>query len=258
MPPKIKPDDLVEALLDGRVVEALAKAVSPFMKKTIDKCLTERLEVVSKTIKDVQQNNNKLQGQVQVLEKTNTELRQQTTRLTERLEALESYSKLDNLIIKGLPEKSYAERGSLSAESSDVIVESQASVMSTVLTFCKDTLHVPVMESDVSTAHRMKAGPKDKIRPIIVRFTSRRVRDAIFRARKALKDQPGSKVYVSEHLTRTASSLFYDARKLHRERKIHSTWTQNGTVFVKTTADPGCKPTAILSAAALSNLMRNG
>jgi hypothetical protein len=33
MPPKVKPDDLVEALLDGRVVDALAKALEPHIKK---------------------------------------------------------------------------------------------------------------------------------------------------------------------------------------------------------------------------------
>jgi len=29
MPPKVKPDDFVDALLDSRVVDALAKALSP-------------------------------------------------------------------------------------------------------------------------------------------------------------------------------------------------------------------------------------
>jgi len=35
MPPKVKPDDFVDALLDSCVVDALAKALSPLINKTI-------------------------------------------------------------------------------------------------------------------------------------------------------------------------------------------------------------------------------
>jgi len=47
MPPKahktVNPDDLVEALLDSRVIEALAKALSPFIALSIDEALNKKI-----------------------------------------------------------------------------------------------------------------------------------------------------------------------------------------------------------------------
>jgi len=42
MPPKIKPDDFVDVLLDTRVIEALAKALSPFIRLSIDEAVNKR------------------------------------------------------------------------------------------------------------------------------------------------------------------------------------------------------------------------
>ena len=39
---KLKSDDLVEVILDGKVVEALAKALSPFIKQIIDENVSGR------------------------------------------------------------------------------------------------------------------------------------------------------------------------------------------------------------------------
>ena len=40
---------------------------------------------------------------------------------------------------------------------------------------------------DISIAHRLKASANDKCRPIIVRFTNRRARESVLRAKKSLK-----------------------------------------------------------------------
>ena len=248
MPPKIKPDDLVEALLDGRVVEALAKALSPFINKTINECLAERLADITKSLVDVKQANDLLQNQVGLLKRENDGLRQQMTSQTSRIEALETYSRLDNPIVKGLPEQSYAERGSPAANHADDTqsATSHLAVESTVLSFIRDRLHVECSPSDISTAHRIKAGPKDTIRPIIVRFTNRRVRDNVYRAKKQLKaTKSTAPVFISEHLTKSAADLFYEARKLLRAKKIHSAWSQNGQVRVKFDNGPTTKPSII-------------
>jgi hypothetical protein len=256
MPPKIKPDDIVDALLDSRVVEALAKALSPFIKKSIDEALDERLAALAKSVQEVKQANDRLQAQVGELRKANADLRQHVDSQSTRVDALEAYSRLDNLIIKGLPDRSYAERGTHAAADADsaALADSQMSVEATVITFCKETLNVDVTTQDISTAHRLKAGPRDLVRPVIVRFTNRRTRDAVFRAKKVLKSH-SKQIYISEHLTKTSSELFFEARKLAREKKIHSTWTQNGQVHVKASSDPAVKPILIKCRA---DLPRNG
>ena len=95
-----------------------------------------------------------------------------------------------------------------------------------------------------STAHRMKAGPKDAIRPIIVRFSSRRIRDTVYRAKKQLKQQSRS-IYISEHLTKPSADLFFESRKLVRAKKIFSTWSQNGLIYIKVSSDVASKPKLI-------------
>jgi len=39
---KVKPDDVLDAILDPRAVEAIAKALAPFVTMAIDKSLTGR------------------------------------------------------------------------------------------------------------------------------------------------------------------------------------------------------------------------
>jgi hypothetical protein len=120
---------------------------------------------------------------VLTLKKENATLRQLVTTHTDQINALETYSRLDNLIIKGLPEGSYAERASpATSGAGEIIVESQSSVEKSVISFCKDELGVSINSSDISTAHRLKAGRGDTVRPIIVRFANRKARDSIYRA----------------------------------------------------------------------------
>ena len=55
-------------------------------------------------------------------------------------------------------------------------------------------------------AHRLKLGKNDKFRPVIVRFSNRRVRDEILRSKKKLmlpRDSTDDKIFISEHLVRS-------------------------------------------------------
>lgn len=120
------------------------------------------------------------------------------------------------------------------------------SVESTFIDFCNDSLGLRVTPQDISIIHRISASSKDTVRPIIVRFTNRRTRDAVYRARKLLKDHNhSSRVYISEHLTKVSAGLFYEARQLQRQNKLSSAWTQGGQVYVKFTSDLSVRPTLV-------------
>ena len=168
---------------------------------------------------------------------------------------METYSRLDNLIIKGLPEQSYAERGTQESADADqsLQMESHSAVESTVISFCRDTLHVDISQGDISTAHRLKKGKKDVFRPVIVKFTNRRSRDTVYRAKKQLKGRPNP-IFISEHLTKFSSDLFYESRKLFREKKVKSSWTQNCQIFVNLSTDPNAKPVPIKCLADLNTI----
>lgn len=58
-------------------------------------------------------------------------------------------------------------------------------------------------------------------------------------------------MYVSEHLTKLNSNLFYEARKLWREKKIFGAWTRNDLVHVRLFSDPAtCNRASIIRSTA--------
>jgi len=78
---------------------------------------------------------------------------------------------------------------------------------------------------DISIAHHLKAGTNDSFSLPSVRFTNRRIKNHVYAARKTLKTLKGTRgskdaVFISEHLTKSASDLFYEVRQLLKQRKI--------------------------------------
>ena len=104
--------DLIEALQDSRVVDALGKALAPFISLTVDEGLKKQLEETSdnglrraeggryvRLIQAVQENTAKENARLQKLADDHNR----------RLDDIETYSRSDNLIFRGLPEASAAE-----------------------------------------------------------------------------------------------------------------------------------------------------
>ena len=240
-------NDLVEALQDSRVVEALGKALAPLITLSVEEGLRKQLEGLTNKVRELKAENLRLNQQCETIVKANENLQKIVDDHSRRLDDIEAYSRSDNLIFRGLPESSLAEAASSAPaleDGSAQLRETNKSVETTIITFCSSALGMTVQPQDISIAHRLKAGTKDKYRPIIVRFASRQVRNAIYSTRKLLKDAKDP-VYISEHLTKSTSDLFYAARKMLRDKKISGTWTQGGHVFVRFTSDPTERPTLV-------------
>ncbi|KAL1446927.1 hypothetical protein WDU94_013892 [Cyamophila willieti] len=100
---------------------------------------------------------------------------------------------------------------------------------------CKlgETVGVKIdFKQDVQAAHRNPS--RAETQPILIRFVNRQIRNEFVQKARAeklkIKDK---KLYFNDHLTPTNSKLFFEARKLYKAKKIHGTWTSNGTVVVK-------------------------
>ena len=101
-----------------------------------------------------------------------------------------------------------------------------------------------------SSAYRIPRGLKQKHRPIDIHFATHRVRDAIYRARRGLRDNShpsGGAIYINEHLTKGNTEIFARARSLMRDKRISKAWTMAGFVFIKHTNSEADKPRRILS-----------
>lgn len=250
MPPKaapvaIRPEDFIEVMLDQRVQDAMAANTSGALALMVREILNKELVAIHRTCADLKKENTALKHALTALENSHATISKANAELSVRIETQECYSRRENIVIRGLPEASFAELGTRSNDcsSQDMIpVGSSLPVEQAVIELCRDRLGIDVLPSEISSAHRIRKGDKDTTRPVIVRFVCTKTRDKIMRAKKQLKSA-GNRIYISEHLTFAASKCFYEARKLVREKKIESAWTMNGQVYFKRTASATEKPT---------------
>jgi hypothetical protein len=178
-----------------------------------------------------------------------------------RIGQLEVYTRFDNLIVKGQPTAEFI-AVPVTDEPADVAAPSVAKrghrqeLLSSLLKLCRETLKVDMSPSDISIAHRLPKGPADTFRPVIVRFSNRRVRDQVYAARGDLRDYnpPSGRVFINEHLTRKNDSMFAACRKIWKNKKIGGTWSWNGVIYAKQLPSKGGKTIKIQSFDDIENL----
>jgi len=165
MPPKVKPDDLIDALVDPRVIEALAKALAPHITLSIEEFLKTKLKEFESVIKNIKNDVTRLNNKCDIIAKRNDSLKGLVNCQNSPIDDLEAYIHCDNLIIRGLTEHSAAKRATSATALDDraSLMDGHTSVQSTVIDFCKDALGVNVSPGDISIAHRMKACNKDSV-----------------------------------------------------------------------------------------------
>lgn len=106
------------------------------------------------------------------------------------------------------------------------------------------TIGVQVKEEDISTSHPLPTFKKDAPPKIIVKFTRRDTRNSFYTNRRKLIDKKasdlpdlgitaGSKVYISESLTRYKKGLFGEVNKLRKRIRWKHIWTQNSRIYIK-------------------------
>ena len=230
---------LASALMNERVVDSLYKTLMPFIDAAIK-------EAVGIAVADV----------VTKLDHSEAEL----TQLRRRINDLEAYSRVDNIIVCGLPEEA-AEVVIGAQYSADNVPTSGGETSATseklFLAFCRNKLNVDVSPNDISVAHRLTRqrtninGPH----PMIVRFSNRKAKLQVLAARKLLRNQPSCKnIFINEHLTAGVSQLFQKARSMVKAHRIKSAWTAGGKLLVRTLPSNGDRTLTILCETDLANL----
>jgi hypothetical protein len=213
-------------------MEALSRALLPIIEAALEKTYGARLQDAETSILALKDENAALHARLLATEK--------------RLDDIETETRQDTILFSGLKEDSYAERASLAGSTRSGVGSGggYAAVEGTAIKFCRDHLKVAVEPKDISVAYRLKAKKVGGIRPLVVRFSSKKIRDDVYKARRELRDS-GLSVFMSEHLTKLNSELFYKARLLLKDKKIASTWTQGGHVHIKLTKELSEKPKLI-------------
>ena len=240
MPPKSNmTSDLIIALQDSRFLDALGSIIEAKLHPWLE-TLTELKADNPKKSAEISQLQNDLQAA------TSRIAALETAAAASRIEALETYTRRDNLLITGLPIDSYAEAG---VTNTNAEAAPSQSVEQSVLKVFNEKLGVPITSADISVAHRLKKrNPTDSRPPVtIVRFTNRKAREAVYGARRQLKNDRSARIFINEDLNKSTADLFHKARQLVRQRLLHSTWTSSCAVYVKDTGDPNCRPRKVSS-----------
>jgi hypothetical protein len=172
------------------------------------------------------------------------------SRLVEsRMEVIEMEARSNNLMIHGI-EESVSPSESNEPGGNRSIPRTNEEASQATLAFCNSHLGVAVTEADISTAFRLQRKGKDKSRPILVKFTSQRVRNLVYAARLSLRTkspQHSTPIYINEHLTRQNAQLYAKARSLVNQKKVISAWTSAGHVFIRLPEAEGAKKVKISS-----------
>lgn len=157
--------------------------------------------------------------------------------LERRVEDLEQYSRMDDLIISGLETKhrTYARAISGGRDGDDASPEEQQTLEQQVILFF-ESKDITIESNNISACHTLPRRDSKAKPVIIVRFMNRKHKIELLRQGKKLK---GTQVYLNEHLTKKNADIAREARKLKKQDKIQATWTRNCRVIIRLNGLPG-------------------
>ena len=128
-------------------------------------------------------------------------------------ERIEQYSRRNNLRIENITE--------IQGENTDELL----------INFAEEKLKMKLEKRDIDRIHRVGDPKKKQNRALIVKFTSYNVRREFYKRRTQLRNLPGQKIWINEDLTKQRFGLYYEARKMVKDKLLHKTWTMDGKIF---------------------------
>ena len=174
------------------------------------------------------------------LKRQNEEKDARIEQLEDRLTDLEQYTRMNDVIITGLPTRprppSFA--AAARAGSSNHVTEHRAREPDSVEDQVVQFLHekgIRVRMDDIEACHPFPQKDKSKPATIIMRFANRKFKNDLLRQGRQLR---GTNVYLNEHLTKSNAEIAKRARYLRKEGKIQSTWSANCKIFIKLNGAP--------------------
>lgn len=236
-------DELVNALKSEVVLNAMGKALMPFIQLAVDESVKKTLAELYTSVRNIAEENKQLKEKTTNLSQENIELKKRITEVENSLKIADKNEKSHNIIINGLPERTYAERATDSGVAENA-ANTHSSVEESVLDLLNNKLKMKIRSEDIAVAYRLKKARNDQIRPVFVKFVSRKYRDNVVAAKKQLINDS---IFISEHLTKEVADLFFMARGLKRDKKLHSAWTKGGQLYIKLNGDPNTAPKLIKS-----------
>lgn len=193
--------DMLRETFRGEIVTMVDDVVRGVLKGLSDRIAA--LEVQNKGLVD---ENRALLARVSNLEKA--------------VDQGEQYSRRNNLRITG-----YRETENESTD--DIVLKMAADIGS------------DIELSDIDRSHRVgrPGANRTKPRDVIVKFTSYRARQKLYKKRTALKDSGYAGTFLNEDLTKLRSQVLFEARKVVKADRAKGAWSSDGNILIRDHAD---------------------
>lgn len=201
------------------------------IKKALD-FLTEEVSTVRKQQKTIMD----LVEEVRALRIQNAEKDKRLAFLESRVQALEQYSRINDVIVTGLRIKprSYA-RAVTSNNEGETGELDDNSVERQVAAFLQSK-GIKLDCNDIEACHTLPRRNDNNDKPaVILRFVNRKHKTVLLKQGRKLK---GTNVFLNEHLTEHNAEIARKARYLKKQGKIQNTWTANCKIFIKLNGSP--------------------
>lgn len=215
-------EQIVKALkLEELITQAVSKALREAQDSSSNKEIEKARQETEEALKEVKYWKEENERKAKVIEAKQVELKKMKELLMEgntRMDQLEQYTRREDLIIRGLTD----------------VHEEQVEVQ--VMESISNQLHIAIQPSDISICHKLPKGKFDKTPPVIVRFSNRKKRNEVYKARKNLRkssDTQKSSLIIHEHLTKRNAAILKEARNAVAENKILFAWTNDCKVLVR-------------------------
>lgn len=200
------PDDK-NKLSDRQLIEKLNKDIQTLLP--MQSKMNEILEHVKAQNKKIEQ----LERQLNAQKDENSLLNKNLGNARDEINDLQQRSRLNNIIINGIPE----------ARGEDVtkLVENLG-----------DKMKIPNAASHIQVAHRVKSMNESKTKPIVVRLLNTKTRDIWT---KAFREQKlwHQKIYVNEHLTKRNQDLHRMTKAMKEKYQYKYVWVRDCKIFVR-------------------------
>lgn len=202
------------------------KKILASIQLDVGKIATQQMEILQLT-KQV----NLLQAQVSGYKMKLKKKDDQIKEMEKRLDDVEQYYRMDDLIISGLKTRHRA-YSSVAAENNadDTTAETETLEVQVIQFFGSKDIHI--QRNQISACFTLPRNNKNRSTPpaIIIRLINRKDKIALLQQGFKLK---GTGVFVNEHLTRKNGNIAYAARQLKKAKKIKATWSRNGKVYIR-------------------------
>lgn len=157
------------------------------------------------------------------------------TGLERRIDDLEQYTRMEDVIISGL-ETTHRTYASVTEhkDSQNVSTEELKSLERQVVHFF-ESKNITIQGNNIAACHTLPRKDSKTKPVIVVRFVNRKHKAELLRQSKKLK---GTGVYINEHLTKKNADLARQARMLKKQHKIQATWTRNCKIIIRLNGSP--------------------